>query len=38
MLSPIISDMSETKNDIKSHSELQSLHNRVLHQTQIVVK
>lgn len=37
MLSPIVSAISEIKNVIKHHSELQNLHNEALHQTQLVV-
>lgn len=38
MLSPIVSNISDIKNVIKNHSELQSLHNKAIHQAQIVVK
>lgn len=38
LLSPIVSDISGIKNDMKNHSELQNLHNKSLQQTQIVGK
>lgn len=38
MFFTIVANVSETKNDITNQSELTSLHHKVLHQTQIVVK
>ena len=38
MLLPIVSDISEMKEDVKNVSSIQNMHTRALHQTQIVVK
>lgn len=38
MLSRIVSDICTTKNERKSHSRLKKVHNKVLDQTQIIVK
>jgi len=37
LLIPIMSDISELRNDVKTMSNLQNVHNRALHQTQVVV-
>ena len=38
LLSPIVSDISEIKTFVKNNSDLQSMHNRALHQTQVIMK
>ena len=38
LLSPIVSDISEIKTFVTNHSALQSLHNKALHQTQLIMK
>ena len=38
MLLPIVSDISELINDVKTVSNLQNVDNRALHQTQVVVR